>query len=96
MKPGSRFRHAIIFKEVKFISDNYYEILGVSPGISLKELEKALECHPDRAARNGLTVEEAEEEFKKLGEAYSKLKKQLENSNVPLQSNSLNPSDPGF
>ena len=98
---NNRFRHAIIFKEVKIISDNYYEILGVSPGVSLKELEKAyrkkaLECHPDRAAINNISVEEATTKFQELNEAYKKLEEQIKNLNTSPQPNSPNPSDPGF
>jgi curved DNA-binding protein CbpA len=84
------------------MSKNYYDILGVSPGVSLDELEKAYrskarECHPDRAAINNLTVEEATKKFQELGEAFNKLKEEIEakpsnNGAFPKS----DPSDPRF
>jgi len=53
------------------MSNNYYNILGVAPGASETELKeayrkKALECHPDRAIANNLTVEDATRRFQKV------------------------------
>ena len=63
------------------MSDNYYNILGVPFGASEVELtatyrRKALECHPDRAETNNLTVEEATTRFQKVKEAYDNLMEQ--------------------
>jgi DnaJ-class molecular chaperone len=35
--------------------------------------KRAMECHPDRASQNGMTVEAATEAFKNLSAAYSVL-----------------------
>jgi DnaJ family protein C protein 3 len=83
------------------MSDNYYNILGVVPDASLEEIRvsyrrKAREFHPDRAARNGLTAEEATRKFQQLQDAFDKLKEELENRNSSPQPNSPKPSDPGF
>jgi len=64
------------------MSNNYYNILGVAPGASETELKeayrkKALECHPDRAIANNLTVEEATRRFQKVKEAYDNLMEQV-------------------
>ena len=57
---------------------DYYEILGVSKNASSKDIKKAyrklaLKYHPDRANESGINPKEAEEKFKKIGEAYSVL-----------------------
>ncbi len=56
------------------MSDNYYEILGISRDADANEIKKAyrklaMEFHPDRNPDNT----EAEEKFKKIGEAYAVL-----------------------
>lgn len=56
------------------MSNNYYDILGVSPGASLREITEAyrrlaLQHHPDRG---GSIVE-----FQKISEAYQKLSEEL-------------------
>ena len=58
------------------MSDNYYKILGVEQGVSDAELKKAfrkkaMKCHPDR--HTGDSKKAAEEEFKKLQQAYEVL-----------------------
>lgn len=62
-------------------SDDYYAVLGLTKGAS-GDLDVALRkaykkasmlYHPDRAERNGLTKEEAEEGFKAVSEAYNVL-----------------------
>jgi curved DNA-binding protein CbpA len=58
-------------KKVK--NTEYYDILGVSPNSTLKQIQKAykkkaLKWHPDK--NTGKKAEKAEEMFKKLGEAY--------------------------
>lgn len=58
--------------------NDYYEILNIKREASDKEIKeayrkKALETHPDRAKRNNLTKEVAEEKFKKIQEAYETL-----------------------
>src|SRR3954462_1637317 len=65
------------------MSDNYYNILGVLFGASETEIKaayrrKAFECHPDRAAANNLTVEEATIRFQKVKEAYDNLVEQAQ------------------
>jgi curved DNA-binding protein len=57
---------------------DYYEILGVSKNASTKDIKKAyrklaLKYHPDRAKESGIDPKDAEERFKKIGEAYSVL-----------------------
>jgi curved DNA-binding protein CbpA len=57
---------------------DYYEILGVSPEASDQEIReaykrKSLATHPDRAAKNQLTIEKSTEEFKRVKEAYDVL-----------------------
>lgn len=59
-------------------SQNYYEILGVSKTATDSEIRvayknAALKYHPDRAAKNDLTVEKATAAFKLIGEAYETL-----------------------
>ena len=54
--------------------NGYYTILGLTRGASKKEIkkafwEKAMVCHPDHNKNNP----EAEEEFKKIAEAYGVL-----------------------
>src|SRR3990170_4811646 len=54
---------------------DYYDILGVSKGVSAEELKKAyrkqaLEWHPDRHREN---KEAAEKRFKEINEAYQVL-----------------------
>lgn len=58
--------------------DSPYQILGVLETASWAEIKSAfrkrsMECHPDRAAQNDLTVEEATERFKKMVAAYTVL-----------------------
>lgn len=59
-------------------SVDYYSILGITSNASneaIKEAykKKSLTTHPDRAAKNNLTVEKATEEFKRVNEAYEVL-----------------------
>jgi len=56
----------------------YADLLGVSVDADAKTIKKAfrkqsMQCHPDKAESNGLTVEEAEEKFKALSEAKTTL-----------------------
>jgi curved DNA-binding protein len=60
------------------LSEDYYGILGVPKNASNKDIKKAyrklaLKYHPDRAKESGIDPKEAEEKFKKIGEAYSVL-----------------------
>jgi hypothetical protein len=57
-----------------------YEILGLRPGCSDRDVKKAFwrmakACHPDRASQHGLGNKEAEEQFKKICAAYNVLTK---------------------
>jgi len=59
----------------KTMPNKYYEILGVSPGATQKEIlrayrKMALKYHPDKNRGN---EEWAKEEFIKVGEAYKAL-----------------------
>ncbi|WP_230867067.1 J domain-containing protein [Iocasia frigidifontis] len=56
------------------IKRNYYEVLGVSPDVGMKELKKVyrkltLKYHPDR----NIADEDAEEKFRLIVEAYNTL-----------------------
>lgn len=56
----------------------HYEILGVKPDVSTKEIRAAYEkmamlYHPDKASKNGLTNEQATAYFKKINEAHQTL-----------------------
>jgi len=53
-----------------FIKRNYYEILSSSDNIKKAYRKLAMELHPDRNPGK----EDSETEFKKLNEAYEKLK----------------------
>ncbi|HCF29734.1 MAG TPA: hypothetical protein DEV81_21590 [Cyanobacteria bacterium UBA11049] len=60
--------------------DRYYKILGLKPGASLLEIKQAYRNlaktqHPDLFDRNPQLKRAAEEKFKKITEAYIKLKK---------------------
>ena len=55
--------------------NHFYQVLGVSSSASVKEIkkayrQKAMQWHPDRNPNN---LEEAENQFKKISEAYSVL-----------------------
>jgi len=57
------------------MSTNYYQILGINPGDSQKEIKRAyrklaLKYHPDKNIGN---KEEAERKFKEISEAYQNL-----------------------
>lgn len=57
------------------MTKNFYEILGVHSNSTEEEIrkayrKKAIECHPDKNPDN---IEEAETDFKALGEAYEVL-----------------------
>jgi DnaJ-class molecular chaperone len=61
------------------VNKNYYEVLGVSPDISLEELKKTYhklvqKCHPDKLV-NKPEVERkaAEEKFKEISVAYKEI-----------------------
>jgi DnaJ like chaperone protein len=62
--------------------EKYYKILECSPGADFKEVKrkyrkKAKEFHPDNVISKGLPeefVDFAEQEFKKINEAYEKIK----------------------
>jgi DnaJ like chaperone protein len=62
--------------------EKYYKILECSPGADFKEVKrkyrkKAKEFHPDNVIGRGLPeefVDFAEQEFKKINEAYEKIK----------------------
>ena len=56
----------------------YADLLGISVDADANTIKKAfrkqsMQCHPDKAESNGLTVEEAEEKFKALSEAKTVL-----------------------
>jgi DnaJ like chaperone protein len=63
-------------------TDSAYKILEVSPNVSDVELKKAykkmaIKFHPDKVSYLGEEAKEAaEEKFKKISEAYEKIKKQ--------------------
>jgi len=76
---------------------NYYEILGIEKSSSKDEIKKAykklaLKYHPDR----NLTNKDAEEQFKKISEAYSTLSDDSKKRVYDLtgQSNGSLPMDP--
>ncbi|MGB7442469.1 MAG: DnaJ domain-containing protein [Coleofasciculaceae cyanobacterium] len=57
----------------------YYEILGLQPGASQVQIKEAYRkqartWHPDRFPNNPQLKQKAEEEFKKINEAYQQLK----------------------
>ena len=61
--------------KIQFDSEDYYEVLGVSKTADDNEIKKAyrklaVKWHPDK---NPDSQKEAEEAFKKIGEAYSVL-----------------------
>ena len=56
----------------------YADLLGIPVDADANTIKKAfrkqsMQCHPDKAESNGLTVEEAEEKFKALSEAKTVL-----------------------
>lgn len=61
--------------------ENYYKILGVNKDASNEEIKKAfrsmaLKNHPDKVAHLGEDIQKAaQEKFKKINEAYDKIKK---------------------
>lgn len=61
--------------------DNYYKILGITKDATNDEIKKAyrsmaLKNHPDKVANMGEdVVKAAQEKFKKINEAYDKIKK---------------------
>jgi hypothetical protein len=62
---------------------SYAELLGVPVDADANAIKKAfrkhsMQCHPDKAGSNGLTVEQAEEKFKALSEAKTALLASLE------------------
>lgn len=63
------------------VGDNTPEsILGIMPGASWVKIKSAyrrmaMDNHPDRAALNQMTVEEATERFKRIVAAYTVLEK---------------------
>ncbi len=64
------------------MAENYYDILGVDKNASAEEIKKAYRAkafkyHPDRNSGN----KEAEDMFKKIGEAYSVLGDEAKRSN---------------
>jgi curved DNA-binding protein CbpA len=59
--------------------NRYYEILGLKPGASQAAIKQAYRqlarnWHPDRFPDNPQLKQKAEEEFKKINEAYQRLK----------------------
>lgn len=62
-----------------------YEILGLKPGASHSEIKQAYRhlaktSHPDRFSHDTQLKQKAEEEIKKINQAYEQLKCYLENS----------------
>lgn len=76
------------------LDTNYYVLLGVSDTASESDIrkaykKKALNCHPDKAALNNMTVEKATEVFKKVQEAYSTLSDPVKRNIYDLSFNKI-------
>lgn len=81
--------------------DRYYEILNLKPGASEQEVKQAYRYlakiwHPDRFASDPEQQKKAEEEIKKINEAYEKVKsyhsgETQENLEVEISVNRSNP-----
>ena len=68
------------------MSDDYYKVLGVTKTSSEAEIKKAykklaIKWHPDKNLSN---KERAEEEFKKITEAYAVLSDKEKNNNMTV------------
>ncbi|EME77739.1 uncharacterized protein MYCFIDRAFT_157768 [Pseudocercospora fijiensis CIRAD86] len=83
---------------------DYYKVLGVSRDADEREIKKAMrkltkEYHPDKAAKNGMSQEEAQKKMSAINEAYEvlsdpELKERFdrgEDPNDPLQGQGGNP-----
>lgn len=82
--------------------NSYYEILGLKPGASIEEIkqarkELALMLHPDKFSDNLALKSRANEQLKKINQAYEELIKSFSSknyhTNTPKQENERQETD---